>query len=507
MGEINSLIETETELEDAHVYEIFFSGGETSEDDGLVWKDILREGEWAYRPDPNGKPVPVPLKVIAGKASNSGKEIGMADLEESFNDQAIDHVTVPTSHEDKPHENTGYVRKVRKIERGGKKVFQVGIEFTEPEIKGKALRGTIANTSAGIIFDYVKKDSGKKYTQALGHVALTNKPWINGMKPFGMSEEFEDSEIIPVFLAQAVWNQQKSFNWIKDNIQNSLKTDEGSYIVADVMSNRALVAKFDNEGRNQDNYVIPFKVHDGSVDISPQESWIKASREWVKVKTVTTDNTNPIDFDSERLSEGAPNVHGAQVVPTLDNKEENVATKGEKTESASGAPSDGPAPEVGLSEEAQKVLDAQREEFEDKTSNLSEENKTLRREVREMRVDKRVEQLKKIGFEDHPGLLKEIRNIMLASDDKPAVLLSEQVDGEEKVISLSATDIVERIIKAMPYDDDGKVKLSEQALITDDHGRPETELSEDSAEAVAKRTEEVEKELGFSRKTGKDGDA
>lgn len=188
------------QIENAHAFELYFSEGKIdlgTEEDNLVWKDILREGEWSYRPGVGQKPINAPLKVIADGPARNG-EISMSEIEASFNDGAIEHVTVPTSHADKAHENTGYVRKLRRQVRDGKQYLQAGIEFTELDIKGKCERGSIANTSSGIVFDHINKETGRKYGQVLGHVALTNKPWLNGMTPFGMSQEFSDEEIIPV---------------------------------------------------------------------------------------------------------------------------------------------------------------------------------------------------------------------------------------------------------------------------------------------------------------------
>lgn len=173
--------------------EMYFSNGETVEApqvdaDGYVWKTILRPGTWKMSPGPGQRPQAKPITVVKSGASDpKNLIISMEELKTNFEAGAVEHVTIPTSHEDKVHENTGFVKALRfNVDGEGRDVLQAAHHFTEPDIKEKALRGTIANTSAGILFDYVNKETGKKNSAVLGHVALTNHPWLNGMNPFGV---------------------------------------------------------------------------------------------------------------------------------------------------------------------------------------------------------------------------------------------------------------------------------------------------------------------------------
>ena len=180
------------------VAELFFADGEEVADgeDGLIWKTIMREGTWAFSPGKGQQPVKKPITVTRyGKSDPSKLVISMGELYKNFKDGAIEHVTIPTSHADKVDENTGYIRdmKLEKDDRG-RWTLAAAHDFTEPEIKDKVKRGSIANTSAGVLFDYVNKELGKAYRAVIGHVALTNKPWLNGMKPFGVNA----SEDVPV---------------------------------------------------------------------------------------------------------------------------------------------------------------------------------------------------------------------------------------------------------------------------------------------------------------------
>lgn len=183
-------------VEMSEITELYCSDTPSAVDnDGLIWKTVLRTGSWRYRPESRTqRPIAKPIFVTAGNSTNTASTIGMADIVDSFNSNAIDHVTIPLSHNDKVDENTGYVKSL-KIEddpdRPGQSVLRAALKFTEPEIEQKVRNGSIANTSVGLFYDYIRKDDGKKFGTAMKHIALTNSPWINGMTPFGMSEETE----------------------------------------------------------------------------------------------------------------------------------------------------------------------------------------------------------------------------------------------------------------------------------------------------------------------------
>jgi len=171
------------------VAELYFTDnkGNAADSDGLVWKTFMREGTWKFSPG-SGKVVPKPLTIVkSGKSDPQKLVISMADIKKNFETGAIQHVTVPLSHEDKVNENTGFVKKMRfgKDDKG-RTTLEAAIDFTEPDIKEKIDRGTIPNVSGGVHFNYIDKESGKKFTSVLGHLALTPKPWLGGMAPFGV---------------------------------------------------------------------------------------------------------------------------------------------------------------------------------------------------------------------------------------------------------------------------------------------------------------------------------
>jgi hypothetical protein len=197
VDEFGQIAEYDESSDEQLLAEMFFDGGDVSEEGGLVWKTVLREGTWQVSPGPGQRPTNKPIVVTADGASDARNQvISMAELKENFDAGVVEHVTVPLTHEDRVDENTGFV-KAMKIEddEEGRKVLKAGIEFTEPEIKQKALRGTIANISGGVLFDYIQKETGKLFKGVMAHAALTNHPWLNGLKPFGV-EASENLQVV-----------------------------------------------------------------------------------------------------------------------------------------------------------------------------------------------------------------------------------------------------------------------------------------------------------------------
>lgn len=239
---------------------------------GLMYYPIIRSGQWAVRPGTQGTKKRTPLKVVSGKSKNSRREIGLQDLHDNFHDGAIQHVTVPSSHNNTVLENTGFVDDIRLVDGEVKnaktkkmdkvKVLLGGYRITEPDVKGKMKRGTIANRSAGILYDYVNTETGKSYNSVLEHVALTNKPWITGMISFGrpladskintvglslsnegpsddeyalvLSEELKLGDEEKDFLTQESddWSKEGSPNWLRRQVQDILDAKRAEKIAA-----------------------------------------------------------------------------------------------------------------------------------------------------------------------------------------------------------------------------------------------------------------------------------
>lgn len=169
--------------------------------DGLLWKVVCKTGTLALSPGPGQMDVEQPL-VIDDDLFN--------EMVLSAEEKAFPYITIPETHANGALENTGYVRAwetlgrdelladVRLPEKHHALVAQdpedtryllAGMEFTEPDVKGKAERGTIPDTSIGVKFNFRNKRSGKTYKVAWEHVALTPMPWIDGLPAFGLSAD------------------------------------------------------------------------------------------------------------------------------------------------------------------------------------------------------------------------------------------------------------------------------------------------------------------------------
>lgn len=177
-------------------------------DDGLIYKAVCKTGTLALSPGPGQIDVDQPLQLTS--------EL-FHQLKESVDEQAFPYCTIPLTHDNGMLENTGYVRNLA-IEPStdpndppGTEILWAGMDFTEPDIKDKVLRGTIPDTSVGVKFSYRNKRTGKTYPAALEHVALTHQPWVDGLTPFGQDRLLSinaaekrpaDEDFLGVFMAQ-----------------------------------------------------------------------------------------------------------------------------------------------------------------------------------------------------------------------------------------------------------------------------------------------------------------
>jgi hypothetical protein len=320
------------------IYELFFDGtgpGEEEQDGDrkIIWKDILREGDFPLTPGLTGIQRK-PFKVIADGDSDPGNRIiSMSDLENSFKDGAFEHVTIPTKHEtdDDPLDNHGYVVKLRRKVKDGVTFMQAGMGFTEPDTAGKVRRGTVPNVSSGIFFNFLNKAKNKKYPVALKHVCFSKVPFINKLEPF-QPAFFSDDEINePVemetyMFADAadngdggddkgstdtgetiVWEEEGSYRWLQRALEAELNPPrdtaadmEGApvqprayYYIQDVKSDKALVEE--SYKGNITRFVIPFSIKDGAVQISPQLRWIEAKEAMV---AASDDDNKPFEEQS-----------------------------------------------------------------------------------------------------------------------------------------------------------------------------------------------------------------
>lgn len=183
--------------------EIHLSGDdEYKEEEGFIVKEILRTGEWNVIPTKSGI-VKKPLRVIRDGISNAKEGIiSLSEIVENFKNGAVPNVQIPLSDNSDDHKNitrlnTGYVRDVWISENeNGEAKLVAKMEFTEPDVKEKVLRGTYSDVSCGIPWSIVSR--GKKYGASLEHVAITNRPFIDGLGPFvaASDKSLDDVEVM-----------------------------------------------------------------------------------------------------------------------------------------------------------------------------------------------------------------------------------------------------------------------------------------------------------------------
>jgi hypothetical protein len=296
---------------DAQVLELFFdSKGEAVEgksgDKSVIWKDILREGEFPVTP---GRKRKIPFKVVPTGASSVTKDlitISMSELMSSHEGKAFESVSIPLRHpkpgeEDDVLNNTGFVEGLRVVKRDDKHYMQAGLGFTEPDIAGKVRRGTIPNVSSGIFFNYHNKAQDKTFPTALNHVCLTKHPIMDGLEPFQKLYASDDAitgdiEIEVIELAddeggddpndaKVVWNEQMSTRWVMNELRAQLSPDEPEevgvphmprpyYEVQDISrDDTALVEEWFKGDRKK--WVIPFDIGDNKVTIAPATRWVE----------------------------------------------------------------------------------------------------------------------------------------------------------------------------------------------------------------------------------------
>ena len=276
-------------------------------DKKIIWKDIMREGEFPVTP---GRKRKIPFKIVADGKSSSTDDlitISMAEVMKSFDDKAFESVTIPLRHP-KPGDtndvlnNSGYVEALRAVKKGGKHYLQAGLGFTEPDIAGKVRRGTIPNVSSGVFLDFTRKADDKTFGAALNHVCLTKQPWIDDLEPFtrvyASDDAIDDADELKIEVvdlddddngdgetAEIIWNEQLSTNWIRQEIRAQLSPEQAEmdgvpqmprpyYDVLDVSrEDTALVEEWFKGDRKR--WVIPFTVGDNKVTISPATRWVE----------------------------------------------------------------------------------------------------------------------------------------------------------------------------------------------------------------------------------------
>lgn len=433
-------------------YEMFLSDAPQCSVDssGLVWKPMLRTGFWEV--GPNGKPI----RVISGRSPDQRTAIGLQDIKDAFDAGAIEHVTVPLSHDDRVDENAGFVKQIKMHNSKDGTVWLMGAhKFTEPDIEGKVKRGTIPNSSVGLEFDYQQKETGRRWPVVLRHNALTGRPWINRLTPFGVqaSDDIE-YEIMSFQFSEPLkpdddridmsWDNALTFDEIRDAIDALI--DDGE--VVQIAFDRALIKSKDKQ------YVARFSIDDGAVKIEDRDSWIE--------RETPTSTEDPDDDKSPGNIPPKPSSPKEPTVPATPDPTKTDPTPVPPAPVTPPVPT--PAPVVPPVPEG--VTKAQFDEQQEEIVRLKAQNDQLAAESRERKADDIVSKLKKLGFDEEHGctaLLKRVRNIFLADKGEAVLNLAEGDDETPK--PFTAAQLVAALFEDLPTDDKTgklKVQLAEQ---------------------------------------------
>jgi hypothetical protein len=456
--------------------------GSATEENGLVWKDILRTGDWSGTPTGQGI-LKKHLRIIRdGESDPENGIISLSELSKHFDEGAVPYVTVPLSDDERDHKNiarlnTGFVRQLRVIDRGdGLAVLRAGIDFTEPDIKGKVLRGSIPDVSAGIPFNVVRRSDDRIFKTVLDHVCLTRKPFVDKLVPFGIAAADGDVELpVQAFESEVespdaesstahAEDQQEappttppesspeplSFRRLMREIKSALNTQlqlGPDYIVEDITGQKATIFHRISQTRWEVEYETePLRV-------APIDKWEMIDQ--------------PVDENGDFAASTSPKLTDLQRARELRELRLSQPT------------STGGIQMSTLSLDGVE-LSALPEEARAHIQSILDENATLRGENRESKVNSRVEELKNIpglNLADRPGALKLYRQVMLADDGGPAVILFS--DGEEeKREPLTALAILDRFIDGLKAG--AEVQLSDQHYASGNDTKPPRDASKES---------------------------
>lgn len=488
--------------------ELFYSEDklDLAQEDDLIWKTILRTGSWALTPRLDGQVESKPLVVKRdGPSDVKNNIISMSEIQKSFDEGAFEYVTVPLAtapgadHADIARNNTGFVRKLKieQTEDGSAKLL-AAFDFTEPEIKERVQRGTIPNTSVGLLYNFIRKSDAKEFPIALAHVALTHRPWIDGMEPFGVAASDQQPDEIKSFQLSDeseevgdksvdVWKDREGLNFLKEKISSTLLGDLGlgeEFEVSDIAPGKVKIV---NKSANLE-WATTFVLNENDeAKLPPIQEWIlegivKPSAEEVdnpetveeipELVPVTSDFS--IDLPSNDLSQ-------AQLLRErrfAQNPNTEVINMSDKNTLNGLNLAD-------LPDDARTAIEA-----------LQNRNAELEKDQREAAVETLIGEYQEMGLSEYPGFLKEVRRALKSDDGSVAgILLADDDHPSQEKVTLS--QVIDRLVKALPKNDEGKIELSQQIEVTADHRRPPVTTDDDTP--FEDRKKAAMEELGIKR--------
>lgn len=516
------------------------------EKDDLIYKEILREGEFKFTPTSDGVK-PVPFRVVrSGPSSQSDRTISIEDVVTSFKGKAYEHVQVPLGekqgrdHEDYARLNTGFVDDLKVVDgEDGKARILAGIRFTEPDVKEKCLRGTYANVSSGIWFDRVRPSDGVRFPAALRHVAITNTPFQDNLKPFGVAmseadgvEAPEEAYSVAMAEDEVVWSPNESFSRLNENVNKALRDlaeqlnpggiAEGPdapaptiFLPRDIWTTKVLVENMESG----ESFVAPFKRKRDKVEFAPQDEWTRADQQWIAASEGSPTHVQGLAFAEALKSELTPEPKNQEAPEP---PEEQAVRASEAAPAAPARRADTPQLRLKEAQENRRArlrrpanenarggarmgamisaIDLSSLELaDDQKSALQavlDENARLREEGRKKAVEDEVTRVMDLGLSEDTGFVKTYRRLLLADDQGTAAVLMSDGGGQEEI---TLTGALKLLIDALPKNSDGKIVLSEQQLVTGGDIKPPAEAADEQDETTEDAIAATRKALGLTR--------
>jgi hypothetical protein len=477
-----------------------FAGGDAEEEDGLIWKDILRTGKWTHTPTSKGV-VKKQLQIIRdGDSDPTAGVISLSELYKNFDEGAVPYVTVPLSDDQEDHKNiarlnTGFVRKLQLIDRDGESVLRAGIDFTEPDVKGKVLRGTIPDVSAGIPFNVIRRSDNRVFNTVLDHVCLTRKPFVEKLVPFGIAAA--DGDELPVESFEP--ETEAESNPPEPPTPSEPEPARPAASPPSSLSFRQQIEEIRNALTTQLRLGPDYEVEDITGTVATIVHKISGAK-WKVGFRLTEQEDIPIrvaEVESWEMIEPQPAAGEAEEVVAASNspKIDELQRARELRELRLSQPTrrTGGIQMSTLSLDGVE-LSALPDDARARIQSIVDENANLRREGRETKADDRIEELKTIpglNLSDRPGALKLYRQVMLSDDGGPAVILFSEGD-EDKKEPITALAILDRFIDGLKGA--GDVQLSDQHFASGNDTKPPTN-AEGEKKPLEERVEESKQAL------------
>jgi hypothetical protein len=470
--------------------ELHLAGTASTERDGYVEKEILRTGHWPVIPTRQGVRRQ-PLTIIRDGASDRERGvIALSEIVDNFK-RVGQRVQIPLTDDDDDHKNTlrlntGFVVDLFIKDTANDARLVALMDFTEDEVKDKVLRGTYADVSCGIPWEFSSR--GQKYGAYLEHVAITNRPFIDDLGPFLALSDGDDGperEVTHFTAPEGVPAPTPptpvepppappevrivdpygglSLREIEAQADSILPEEmKETFRVIDVRAKGIVVSS--DEAKQ--TWIVPFKVEDSKL-VATDKGWT-----YLKYEGEAKPTGEPPD-PSQNPEPPAPRREpaGDQVDRDLEaarrvRKERLGVTAADQHTTKEGA-------HMPLTREELERLDLsampddQRAVFQ----KLLDENSDLAMSSKESQTNERITELEEMGFKEKPGALKLYRQVMLGDDGGPAVVV---LSDDNKKVSKTALSILDEFIEAIKGAE-GKVVLSDQAdLVPNDQKPPNT---------------------------------